>query len=302
MAEITAAAVKALRDKTGAGMMECKSALVEAAGDEEKAIVILRKRGIMKAESKQSRVAAEGLVESYIHAGGRLGVLIEVNSETDFVARNDEFQKLVRDLAMQVAGMAPGGGGEVFAANDGFHEAGHAGGGRGEVAGVHGEVARADAAEGGIDVRGAHEMEEGDGGGVIGARDHRVERIADGEGAVGREGEGGEGAEVLGGVLAGDRDAIVEADVASADAPLDFVEHGELEGAGGVELAVRVELEAAAVAQAADDDAVALRVVAERGEDGACEGVVGEGGGADGGGEGGRLARAADGDNSRPGA
>jgi elongation factor Ts len=105
MAEITAAAVKALRDKTGAGMMECKSALVEAAGDEEKAIVILRKRGIMKAESKQSRVAAEGLVESYIHAGGRIGVLVEVNCETDFVARGDEFRELVRDIALQICAM-----------------------------------------------------------------------------------------------------------------------------------------------------------------------------------------------------
>lgn len=105
MAEITAAAVKALRDKTGAGMMECKSALIEAAGDEEKAIVILRKRGSAKAESKQSRVAAEGLVESYIHAGGRIGVLIEVNCETDFVARGDEFRELVRDIALQICAM-----------------------------------------------------------------------------------------------------------------------------------------------------------------------------------------------------
>ena len=107
MAEISAAAVKELRERTGAGMMDCKRALEEANGDVEKAVVLLRERGVATAAKKAGREAREGLVASYIHAGGRLGVLIEVNSETDFVARNEEFQKLVRDLAMQVAGLAP---------------------------------------------------------------------------------------------------------------------------------------------------------------------------------------------------
>ena len=104
---ISAGAVKELRERTGAGMMECKSALVETDGDVEKAIALIRVRGQATAAKKAGRDAREGLVFSYIHAGGRLGVLIEVNSETDFVARNEEFQKLVRDLAMQVAGLAP---------------------------------------------------------------------------------------------------------------------------------------------------------------------------------------------------
>ena len=104
---ISAGAIKELRERTGAGMMECKSALVETDGDVEKAIALIRERGQATAAKKAGRDAREGLVFSYIHAGGRLGVLIEVNSETDFVARNEEFQKLVRDLAMQVAGLAP---------------------------------------------------------------------------------------------------------------------------------------------------------------------------------------------------
>jgi len=103
MAEISAAAVKALRDKTGAGMMECKKALVETAGDFEKAVEALRKSGIAKAEKRAERGASEGLVDSYIHPGNRVGVLIEVNCETDFVARTPEFAELVRNLAMQVA-------------------------------------------------------------------------------------------------------------------------------------------------------------------------------------------------------
>ena len=107
MAEITAAAVKELRDRTGAGFMDCKNALVEADGDVEKAVVLLRERGLAAAAKKAGRDAREGLVSSYIHTGGRVGVLIEVNCETDFVARTEEFQRLVKDLAMQVAGMDP---------------------------------------------------------------------------------------------------------------------------------------------------------------------------------------------------
>ena len=107
MAEITAAAVKELRELTGAGFMECTRALEEAGGDLDKAVAALREKGLAAAQKKSGREAREGLVSSYIHPGGRLGVLIEVNCETDFVARTDEFQKLVRDLAMQVAGLAP---------------------------------------------------------------------------------------------------------------------------------------------------------------------------------------------------
>lgn len=107
MASITATAVKELRDRTGAGFMECKRALEEADGDLEVAIGLLRERGLAAAAKKAGREAREGLVGSYIHAGGKLGVLIEVNCETDFVARTEEFGKLVRDLAIQVAGLAP---------------------------------------------------------------------------------------------------------------------------------------------------------------------------------------------------
>ncbi|MER3417753.1 MAG: translation elongation factor Ts [Chloroflexota bacterium] len=107
MAVISAATVKELRDRTGAGFMECKRALEEADGDLERAIEILRERGLAAAAKKAGREAREGLVGSYIHAGGKLGVLIEVNCETDFVARTEEFGKLVRDLAIQVAGLAP---------------------------------------------------------------------------------------------------------------------------------------------------------------------------------------------------
>jgi elongation factor Ts len=103
MAEISATAVKELREKTGAGMMDCKKALVETAGDLEKAVDYLRKKGLASAGKKSGRVAAEGLVGSYIHFGGQIGVLVEVNCETDFVARNEEFKGLVQDIAKQIA-------------------------------------------------------------------------------------------------------------------------------------------------------------------------------------------------------
>ncbi|TFG69329.1 MAG: translation elongation factor Ts [Thermomicrobiales bacterium] len=107
MADISAELVKELRDRTGAGFMDCKRALTEADGDLDKAALVLRERGLAAAAKKADRDAKEGLVSSYIHTGGRVGVLIEVNCETDFVARTEEFQKLVRDLAVQVAGLAP---------------------------------------------------------------------------------------------------------------------------------------------------------------------------------------------------
>jgi elongation factor Ts len=107
MAEITGAAVKALREKTGAGMMECKKALTEADGNEEQAVEILRKRGMASAGKKAGRVAAEGAVGSYIHMGGKVGVLVEVNCETDFVARTEEFQALIKDIAMHIAAAEP---------------------------------------------------------------------------------------------------------------------------------------------------------------------------------------------------
>jgi elongation factor Ts len=103
MAEISAKVVKELRDKTGAGMMDCKKALKENDGDVTKATEWLRQKGITSAEKKSGRVAAEGIVSSYIHTGGRVGVLVEVNCETDFVARREEFQTLARNIAMQIA-------------------------------------------------------------------------------------------------------------------------------------------------------------------------------------------------------
>jgi elongation factor Ts len=103
MATISAKIVKELREKTGAGMMDCKKALTENDGDMTKAIEWLRQKGTISADKKQGRVAAEGLVESYIHTGGRIGVLVEVNCETDFVARRQEFQELVKNVAMQIA-------------------------------------------------------------------------------------------------------------------------------------------------------------------------------------------------------
>jgi elongation factor Ts len=107
MADITAAAVKQLREKTGAGMMECKNALVEAEGNEEKAVDILRERGLASAKKREGRIAAEGIVGSYIHMGGKVGVLVEINCETDFVARGEEFQQLVKDIAMHIAAAEP---------------------------------------------------------------------------------------------------------------------------------------------------------------------------------------------------
>jgi elongation factor Ts len=107
MANFTAGDVKELRERTGAGMMDCKRALEETDGNIAAAIALLREHGLAAAAKRAGREAREGIVASYIHPGGRVGVLIEVNCETDFVARTDQFQKLVRDLAMQVAGLAP---------------------------------------------------------------------------------------------------------------------------------------------------------------------------------------------------
>jgi elongation factor Ts len=107
MAEVTAALVKELRERSGAGMMECKKALTEANGDLAEAEVVLRKRGIASAGKKSSRATKQGLVASYIHHGGQLGVLIEVNCESDFVARTDDFVELVHDLAMHIAAADP---------------------------------------------------------------------------------------------------------------------------------------------------------------------------------------------------
>jgi len=107
MANFSASDVKELRESTGAGYMDCKHALEESGGDLEKAITILRERGLAAAAKRAGRDARDGLVSSYIHPGGRVGVLIEVNCETDFVARTEQFQKLVHDLAVQVAGLGP---------------------------------------------------------------------------------------------------------------------------------------------------------------------------------------------------
>ena len=107
MAEITGKSVMALRQKTGAGMMDCKAALTEAEGNEEKAIEILRKKGMATADKKADRIAAEGAVGSYIHMGGKVGVMVEINCESDFVARGEEFQQLVKDVAMHIAAVDP---------------------------------------------------------------------------------------------------------------------------------------------------------------------------------------------------
>ena len=104
---ITADMVKQLRERTGAGMMDCKKALTEKDGDVDKAIEFLREKGLAAAAKKSGRIAAEGLVESYIHGGGRIGVLVEVNIETDFAAKNEEFKTLVKDIAMQIAAARP---------------------------------------------------------------------------------------------------------------------------------------------------------------------------------------------------
>lgn len=103
---ITAAMVKELREKSGAGMMDCKKALTETNGDMDKAVDFLREKGLASVAKKSSRIASEGIVESYVH-GGRIGVLVEVNSETDFVVKNEEFQNFVKDIAMQIAAVAP---------------------------------------------------------------------------------------------------------------------------------------------------------------------------------------------------
>ncbi|NLI14960.1 MAG: translation elongation factor Ts [candidate division Zixibacteria bacterium] len=107
MMEISAAAVKELREKTGAGMMDCKKALTECGGDLEKAVTFLREQGLVKAAAKATRTAKEGLIYSYIHPGDKLGVLVEVNCETDFVARTDDFRTLCKDIAMQIAAANP---------------------------------------------------------------------------------------------------------------------------------------------------------------------------------------------------
>jgi elongation factor Ts len=107
MAEITAALVKELRERTGAGMMECKKALIEAKGDLAEGEVVLRKLGIASAHKKASRATKQGLIGCYIHHGGQLGVMVEVNCESDFVARTDDFQELVHDIAMHIAASDP---------------------------------------------------------------------------------------------------------------------------------------------------------------------------------------------------
>lgn len=104
---VSAKLVKELREKTGAGMMDCKKALTETEGNMDKAIEYLREKGLAAAAKKSGRIAAEGLVESYIHGNGKIGVLVEVNCETDFVAKNEEFQQLVKDIAMQIAATNP---------------------------------------------------------------------------------------------------------------------------------------------------------------------------------------------------
>src|SRR3954463_13476417 len=107
MAEVTATLIKDLRERTGAGMADCKKALTEVAGDLDKAIDYLRTKGLAKAAKKAGREATEGSVTSYIHGGGRIGVLVEINCETDFVARNEDFQAFTRDIGMQIAAMNP---------------------------------------------------------------------------------------------------------------------------------------------------------------------------------------------------
>src|SRR5438270_12534114 len=107
MAEVTATHIKDLRERTGAGMADCKKALTEVGGDMDKAIDYLRAKGLAKAAKKAGREATEGLVVSYIHGGGRIGVLLEVNCETDFVARNEDFVSFTREVAMQIAAMNP---------------------------------------------------------------------------------------------------------------------------------------------------------------------------------------------------
>jgi elongation factor Ts len=105
--EITVDKIKELRDKSGAGVMECRNALNKANGDMEKAVELLKERGLLKAKKKAERITTEGLIEAYIHTGGKVGAMIEINCESDFVARTDEFKELAHNLAMQVAAMSP---------------------------------------------------------------------------------------------------------------------------------------------------------------------------------------------------
>jgi elongation factor Ts len=105
--EIPASAVKELRERTGAGVMECKRALIEADGNIDKAIEVLNRQGLARAEKKAGRLASQGIIESYLHAGGRIGAMVELNCETDFVARTDDFKRLAHDIAMQVAASGP---------------------------------------------------------------------------------------------------------------------------------------------------------------------------------------------------
>src|SRR6476469_9013568 len=105
--EISASAVKELREKTGAGIMDCRKALEQAEGHVDRAVEVLRERGLARASKVAGRVANQGLIDTYIHAGGRIGAMVELNCETDFVARTDEFRKLAHDIAMQVAAMSP---------------------------------------------------------------------------------------------------------------------------------------------------------------------------------------------------
>jgi len=107
VADITASMVKELREKTGAGMMDCKKALAECDGDMDKALSFLREKGLAQAEKRAGRQTAEGIIDAYIHMGGRIGVLVEVNCETDFVARNDEFKEFAHDVALHVAASSP---------------------------------------------------------------------------------------------------------------------------------------------------------------------------------------------------
>jgi elongation factor Ts len=107
MAEISASAVKDLREKTGAGMMDCKKALVECGGDQDKAVAYLREKGLAKAAKKAGRATSQGVIGSYIHSNGKLGVMVELKCETDFVAKNDKFKEFAKDLAMQIAAASP---------------------------------------------------------------------------------------------------------------------------------------------------------------------------------------------------
>jgi elongation factor Ts len=111
---ITTEAIRELRDKTGAGIMDCRRALEQADGDQSKAMQLLQKQGLERAEKKAGRVARQGVIESYIHAGGRIGAMVELNCETDFVARDDGFRELAREIAMHIAAAAP----EFVAAED----------------------------------------------------------------------------------------------------------------------------------------------------------------------------------------